>query len=290
MAKLISTFDEARKYTIKHRWERGRSLKTNLINSNHVMDVVGKNFPLAEMVTVGFWRQLSTDLMDKHSWTDSTCNRVLAAGSTILKTVVDDEVATIDRVPKIPRFKEGESRYLYFTEDDVERLAFNAIDPFEKPDLADIIVFAAYTGCRITEILKLRVMDIDWGGKGIWVGGMPGRITKGMETRFIPIAERIEPMLMKRVKDLDSQAKVFGSSFHSYDATNYWFKKIRDYSGFSEKHCFHCLRHSFCTHLSESASPKTVMALAGHANITTTMRYCHASDKSIRAAIDSLGA
>jgi site-specific recombinase XerD len=32
------------------------------------------------------------------------------------------------------------------------------------------------------------------------------------------------------------------------------------------------------------------MALAGHANITTTMRYCHASDKSIRAAIDSLGA
>lgn len=289
MAKLISTFDEARKYTIKHRWERGRSLKTNLINSGHVLDVVGKGFPLTEMATTGFWRQLATELMDRHAeWTDTTCNRVLTAGSTILRTVVDDEVSTIDRVPKVFRFKEGKSRYLFFSRDEVERLVFNSIDPFGKGELADVILFAAYTGCRITEILKLRVMDVDFGSTNIWVGGMPDRITKGKETRVIPIAERLEPMLLKRTTDKAANAKVFGDEWHSYDAVNYWYKRVRDYSGFDEKYVFHCLRHTFATWLSEQASPKHVQALCGHKDISTTMRYCHATDKSLRAAIDSL--
>lgn len=289
MAKLLRTFSEARDYTIKHRWERSRSLKTNLINSKHVLDHIGKQFPLADMANTGFWRQLATELMQGHpDWTDSTCNRVLSAGSTILRTVVDDEVATVDRVPKIFRYKEGKSRYIFFTKEEVERLVYNCIEPYDKPELSDVIIFAAYTGCRITEILKLRVMDVDFGSNCIWVGGMPGRITKGKEVRVIPISERIESMLMKRTKDKQGQDKVFGNDWHSYDAVNYWYKRVRDYSGFDEKYCFHCLRHSFATWTAEHASPKHVMALLGHADITTTMRYCHVSDDALRAAINGL--
>jgi integrase len=289
MAKLIATFDEARKYTIKHRWERGRSLKTNLINSGHVLDVVGKGFPLADMTIPGFWTQLSTELMGRHpEWTDSTCNRVLSAGTTILRTVVDDEVSTIDRVPKIRRFKEGESRYLYFTREEVERLVYSSIDPYEKMELGDVILFAAFTGCRITEILKLRVMDVDFGSNNIWVGGMPDRITKGKETRVVPIADRISPLLMKRTQERPGNAKVFGDDWHSYDAVNYWYKRVRDYSGFDERYVFHCLRHSFATWLGEKTSPKHIQALCGHKEIATTMRYCHATDRSLRAAIDGL--
>lgn len=290
-ARKISTFGEAREYTIKHRWERSRSIKTNLINSQHVIDAVGKQFPLTEMATTGFWRQLATQLMDKHpDWTDSTCNRVLSAGSTILRTVVDDEVATVDRVPKIFKFKEGKSRYHFFLKDEVERLVYNSIDPFDKPELADVIIFAAYTGCRITEILKLRVMDVDFGSNNVWVGGMPDRITKGKEVRVIPISDRIQDVLMKRTRDKAGTAKVFGDDWGSYDAVNYWFKRVRDFSGFDEKFCFHCLRHSFATWTAEKASPKQVMALLGHADIATTMRYCHASDESLRSAIAGLTA
>jgi len=289
MAKLIATFDEARKYTIKHRWERGRSLKTNLINSGHVLDVVGKGFPLADMATTGFWRQLATELMDRHpDWTDTTCNRVLTAGSTILRTVVDDELATIDRLPKIPKFKEGDTRRLYFTREEIELLAFNSVDIFDQPHLADVILFGAYTGCRITEILKLRVMDVDFGSRNIWVGGMPDRITKGKEVRCIPIAERIHDVLMKRVQGKEQSAKVFGDCWQSYDAVNYWYKRVRNYSGFSEKYKFHCTRNSFCTWLAEKASIKTVQHLAGHKDITTTMRYVHATDRVTRAAINEL--
>jgi integrase len=289
--KLIRTFGEARDYTIEYRWEGKRSIKTNLINSKHVLDVIGKNFPLEEMATTGFWRELAKDLMTRHPlWSDSTCNRVLTAGSTILRTVVEDEKATIDRIPKIPRFKEGESRYLYYTKEEVERLVYNAHDPFDNPALGDVILMGAYTGCRITEILNLRVMDIDWGGNLVWVGGMKGRITKGNEVRQIPISDRIEEMLMTRTKGKQDNEKVFGCDWRSYDAVNYWFKKVRSYSGFTEDHCFHCLRHSFATWLAEKASPKQVKDLLGHAQITTTMRYCHASDESLRGAVAGLTA
>jgi integrase len=290
MAKpTVHTFSDAQKYTVLHRWSRGKSLKTNLINSNHIINKVGKAFPLTEMDTTGFWRQLTTELLDDHpEWQLSTCNRVLSAGSTILRIVVDDEVAPISKLPKIPRFDEAIHRYFYFTKEDVERLAFNSVDVYEKPDLGDIILFAAYTGCRITEILKLRVMDVDFGSNVIWVGGMKDRTTKGNEVRTLPISDRILDLLVKRTQGKPQAAKVFGDAWKSYDAVNYWYKRVRSYTGFGEEYCFHCLRHSFATWAGEKNHPKQVQALLGHSQITTTMRYCHATDRSLRAAVASL--
>lgn len=292
MPKYITTFGDALQYTIDYRWKKGKSMSTNLINSGHVLEHLGKGFPLKDMMTHGFWKQLAYELLDSHPlWTDTTCNRVTSAGSTVLRTVIDDDKTTITgRFPKIFKFKEGKSRYLYFTRDEVERLIYNSVDPFDKPELADVIAFAAYSGCRITEILKLRVMDVDFGSNLIWVGGMKGRETKGNEVRHIPINERIESMLMKRVAGRAREEKVFGQDWGSYDSVNYWYKRVRDYSGFDEKYVFHCLRHSFATWLGEHASPKAVQALCGHKDISTTMRYCHATDKSLRAAIDGLSA
>lgn len=290
MAKLITTLGEATKYTIDYRWKKGKSMKTNLIYSGHVITHLGKGFPLDDMMTYGFWKQLAYELLDNHPlWTDATCNRVTSAASTVLRTVVEDGKTNIQgRFPKIFKFKEGKSRYLYYSREEVERLVYNSVDPFDKPQLADLIIFGAYTGCRITEILKLRVMDVDFGSNLVWVGGMKDRETKGNEVRHIPISERIEQMLLKRVAGRARGDKVFGHEWGSYDSVNYWYKRVRDYSGFDEKYVFHCLRHSFATWLGEHSSPKTVQALCGHADITTTLRYCHATDNALRSAVDNL--
>ncbi len=51
----------------------------------------------------------------------------------------------------------------------------------------------------------------------------------------------------------------------------------------------HILRHSFCSHLAMQGAPaRAIQELAGHADLTTTMRYMHLSPSSRREAIGLL--
>ena len=51
----------------------------------------------------------------------------------------------------------------------------------------------------------------------------------------------------------------------------------------------HILRHTFCSHLAMRAAPaKAIQELAGHTDLTTTMRYMHLAPGSLRAAVDLL--
>jgi site-specific recombinase XerD len=51
----------------------------------------------------------------------------------------------------------------------------------------------------------------------------------------------------------------------------------------------HILRHTFCSHLAMRGAPaKAIQELAGHADLTTTMRYMHLSPAARQDAINLL--
>jgi site-specific recombinase XerD len=51
----------------------------------------------------------------------------------------------------------------------------------------------------------------------------------------------------------------------------------------------HKLRHTFCSHLAMRGAPaKAIQELAGHASLTTTLRYMHISPSALESAIDLL--
>ena len=53
----------------------------------------------------------------------------------------------------------------------------------------------------------------------------------------------------------------------------------------------HILRHTFCSHLALEGVPAlSIMKLAGHAHLSTTMRYMHLSQSSLSEAIQRLDA
>lgn len=52
----------------------------------------------------------------------------------------------------------------------------------------------------------------------------------------------------------------------------------------------HCLRHSFATHLLENNTEITVIQhLLGHANLSTTARYCHVRQERLQQIQSPLG-
>ncbi len=65
-----------------------------------------------------------------------------------------------------------------------------------------------------------------------------------------------------------------------------WMEKAQRRAALPVTGGVHILRHTFCSHLAMQGAPaKAIQELAGHANLTTTMRYMHLSPGPKDAAI-----
>ena len=83
-------------------------------------------------------------------------------------------------------------------------------------------------------------------------------------------------------------ALVFGCDWTNKDQLYNSFKKVRDYCGIGDDHVWHSLRHSFGTWVGEVAHPRQLMALMGHKQVETSLRYCKATDSALRTAIAAI--
>jgi len=275
----MTTWGECLQYTTKVRWRHLRSAKTNAINANHITNACGRSAPIKSLAKSSWWMEFVADMKDEGRNT-STINRIISAGRTVFETSREAELHTCTW-PKVKRQKEGEARLTYFSKEDVQKMAYAATTIFDRPDLADAIVFSAYTGVRQGELLKLKVEDIDLERDLIWIGGKPGRMTKANNVRSVFIHEQVKPILMNRL-DRDY---LFRDDWTNKDQLYGRFKKVRAHCGLPEDHVWHSLRHSFGTWLGEVCHPKQIQALMGHKNIETTLRYVKPTDDALRSAI-----
>ena len=181
----IRTWQQAMHYTFKtrHTWRHGSGAKTAMINCNHFTRLRGSSFPVRK-ITQPILNQVCIELEDEGK-SDATINRVISAVSTVLNHCAFDGL--IDAAPKFRRRKESEGRVLWYTKDEVAKLVSLSTDVFMREDLSHIIKFAAYTGMRQGEILKIRAKDIDFESNRIHVGGVPTQTTKAKNWRAIQI-------------------------------------------------------------------------------------------------------
>jgi integrase len=218
---------------------------------------------------------------------DATINRVVSAVSTVLNHCAFDGL--ISKAPSFRRRKENECRKTFFTKEEVDRLYFNSIDPFQREELAEIILVGAYTGMRQGELFKLNVRDIDMSLNVIHVGGRPDVTTKAGNYRTIPIHDRIARVLTRRIDGIHGNVKVFGDEWRDKDQLLRQFKKVRNLIGKGDDYVFHSLRHSFGTWCAEAGVPLlTIKDLMGHKRIETTMMYSKVTDQARTTAIDLL--
>jgi integrase len=159
-----------------------------------------------------------------------------------------------------------------------------------------LVLMAMTTGARKGELLKLRWCDIDFKNNSTYLAD-----TKNGESKELhfPPPVMIE---LKRLQEIGSGLIfVGGNSDEPMDFRKAWFKALKvanisdkdvmnpDGSVKLEKFTFHCLRHGFCSALSDSGKEINQIAkLAGHKSIQTTMRYIHQGREQKRQIVDEL--
>jgi len=144
------------------------------------------------------------------------------------------------------------------------------------------MIFA--TGVRISELVNIKISDIDKEGR-IYIKG------KGKKERFVYLTERAKKYLSEYFKiRKDSSPFLFvplkGKNVKeklkkiSTNYIQYKIKRYREILGLNIPITPHGLRRAFATFLAESgASPAAIQILLGHESLNTTTRYVRPSDR-----------
>ena len=146
------------------------------------------------------------------------------------------------------------------------------------------MLFLAYSaGLRVSEIVALKIADIDSTRMQIFVGR-----AKGKKDRYVNLSPVVLDILRKYIKDYKPRPLVYlfesDQTFTAYPTRTVQqiFTNAKHKAGIRKEVGVHSLRHSFATHLLEKGTDiKYIKELLGHFNIKTTERYLHVSKKHL---------
>ena len=146
-------------------------------------------------------------------------------------------------------------------------------------------------GLRISELVGLRVTDIDWSEQTVRVRG------KGRKERQVPIGETalrtIELYWSRLPQRPTGESPVFLSETKKRSPVNGMIlaRRLKTYlalAGLDPAITPHKLRHSYATHLLDAgADLRSVQELLGHAHLETTQVYTHVTTDRLKKAYNS---
>lgn len=139
----------------------------------------------------------------------------------------------------------------------------------------------AYTGLRLTEMVRLQLMDIDFANKTLFV-----RHGKGFKERQTGILPEALPVLQALAEGATSSRSFLIRGRGGDGVKPVTVQKLfyRCCGGLSVKFSPHSLRHTFACLLDEKGFSVPLIQLAlGHSNIETTMRYLGVNQRRLVA-------
>ncbi len=143
-----------------------------------------------------------------------------------------------------------------------------------------IISFLYSTGLRVSEIVNLKIDDLNLNDKTGWV-----RKGKGSKDRLFIISESLCEDLKEYFAYKGKENKYVFSKFKPLTTRN--IQKIiqgtRLRAQINKRVTPHTLRHSFATHLLEQGTDiRTIQTMLGHSSLSTTQVYTHISNEHLR--------
>jgi integrase/recombinase XerD len=153
-----------------------------------------------------------------------------------------------------------------------------------------MLMLAYSAGLRVSEVVALRICDIDSERMSIHITR-----AKGKKDRVVGLSPKLLETLCAYFRVYKPKEYLFeGTDGGAYSArsTQQIFHEAKLKAGVRTPGGIHTLRHSYATHLLESGTDiRFIQELLGHNSILTTRRYTHVSlqqTSQIRSPLDDL--
>jgi integrase/recombinase XerD len=208
--------------------------------------------------------------------------RALSSLRGLFRFAVQDKHLSADPTEEAESPKPRRNLPVYLTVDEMERLLAtpNLETPHGLRDATMLHVMYA-AGLRVSELVSLRLSDVDLEAGFVAVTG------KGDKRRLVPLGEWAVKMIelyLARVRPLwarpEESALFLTQQRGPMSRQGFWLlvKKHAAAAGIGSGLSPHKLRHSFATHLLDrGADLRSVQAMLGHVDISTTQIYTHVS-------------
>jgi len=297
------TLEQLKRQYLEHlEIEKGRSLKTianydrylnRFFDFSKINDPKNITDDILREYRLWLNRQESGETIDgrKENLKKNTQNYYLIALRSFLKYMIKRGIKTLPP-ERIELAKIGERSLDLITPEELNRL-INAPDTNELKGLRDraMLELLFSTGLRVSELCSLP-RDISLKSDEFSIRG------KGEKIRVVFLSAEAKTALknyLDKRKDMDDALFVQTANPNSEKVQKSKTLRLTPRSierivkhyaikaGISKKVTPHTIRHSFATDLlSNGADLRSVQALLGHSNITTTQIYTHVTDKQLR--------
>ncbi len=204
-----------------------------------------------------------------------------------LKFLYDYVLNMSKTVGNLPRPRKEKKLPIVLSQEEVSKL-LKAIKNLKHRAIM-MLVYSA--GLRVSEIVKLRVEDIDSNRHLIHIRG-----AKGRKDRYTILSEVALEELRGYWKEYKPDKWLFPGAKPERAISTRTVEAILEIAvrevGLKKKASVHTLRHSFATHLLESGTDlRYIQELLGHKSSKTTEIYTHVSTKDlskIKSPLDNL--
>ena len=232
-------------------------------------------------------REFTSELYEQEL-SHSTINRILSANRSFFHSLLEDGKVSSDPFKRVSGAKNTRKIPTVLASQEIERILSCPTDDYTS--LMEVTMFHLFcsTGCRLSEIMGMKISDIDFGTRRVSVIG------KGNKQRYVFLTKRALAMLESYLPEREKVLRNTGTEDNGIVLINVKgkqlplstvhsiFDKYRLKLGLTKKFTPHVFRHSFATNLMDNDTDiRVVQVLLGHESIGTTQIYTHVTGKRL---------
>lgn len=225
--------------------------------------------------------------LDSLNYKTSSISRMLSSLRSFYNYLLKEQIITYNPFKNIKNPKKDHRLPNFLKYEDLEKILATCDDTPLGIRNALIIELLYSTGIRLSELVNIKINDIDYSNNIIKVLG------KGNKERIVYFGKYAVECLnsyFNNSRNILLKAKKTDCLLINYLGNPITDRGVRDIinrvikeSAIKNKISPHTLRHTFATHmLNEGADLKTVQELLGHVSLSTTGIYTHISNERLR--------